>query len=150
MIRRYVDGDVFFIDVQEQQRHEFDMAVKSFDQVGKFSLINGESGEVLAVFGYDINHRFVAECFALLSKNIGRKILQLVRFLKKCIPIIMKENNINCAIMTVKCDFIQAKKMARMLEFTAGDILPQFFCGFDYQVFERRKNVYLCNDCGRS
>lgn len=139
MIRHYMKGDVLCIDVQEQQKHEFNHAKYYFDDVGKFSLVD-EKGNVLAVFGYLINYDAVGECFALLSKNIGRKLIVLVRFLRKNIPIIMKKNHVKTAVMTVKCDFIEAKKMAEMLGFTAGNILPQFFCGIDYQIFERGKN----------
>ena len=109
MIRNYIKGDVLCIDVQEQQKHEYKDACYYFDDVGKFSLVD-DKGNVLAVFGYVANDDMVGECLALLSKNIGRKIIKLVRFLKKYIPIIMKKNNINCAIMTVKYDFIEAKK----------------------------------------
>lgn len=139
MIRKYERGDVFLIDVQEQQKHEFAQAVLYFDEVGKFSLVD-DNGDVLAVFGYVISDEKIGECFALLSKNIGQKIIQLIRFLKSNIPIIMNKKHIKSAIMTVKCDFSKAKKMAEILGFAAGEILPQFFCGIDYQIYERMKN----------
>ncbi len=137
MIRKYISGDVFKVKVQKEQEAEVYQAYVGFEQIEAYTLVDDKN--VLAVFGFLLNEKNEAECVALISQNIGLKLAELLRFLIKEIPFVMKKRNIFRAFMTVKTSFSQARKMAVMLGFKAVKKLPSFFGGIDYEIFERRE-----------
>lgn len=137
MIRKYISGDVFRIKVQEEQKDEVYQAYVGFEKIEAFTLLDGD--EVLAVFGFLIDEKNEAECFALISSDIKKKLGELICFLRNKIPLVMKERGVIRAFMTVKSNFYQAKRMAVLLGFKAVEKLPSFFNGIDYEIFERRE-----------
>ena len=137
MIRKYISGDVFKIRVQEEQKEEIYQAYVGFESIEAFTLFDDEN--VFAVFGFRLNYDNEAECFALISSDIGRRLCEMVRFLLKEIPFLMKERGVFRAFMTVKSSFYQARRMAVLLGFKAVEKLPSFFNGNDYEIYERRE-----------
>ena len=135
MIRKYISGDVFKIRVQKEQEDEVYQAHFGFEEIEAFTLLDED--EILAVFGFRIDDKNEAECFALISYNIGRKLGEMVRFLVKKIPLLMRERGVFRTFMTVKSSFYQARRMAVLLGFEAVEKLPSFFYGNDYEIYER-------------
>ena len=137
MIRKYISGDVLNIKVQEEQKDEVYQAYVGFESIEAFTLFDGDV--VLAVFGFRISDNNEAECFALISSDIGRKLGEMIRFLMKKIPLLMRDRGVLRSFMTVKSSFYQARKMAVLLGFEAVEKLPSFFNGNDYEIYERRE-----------
>ena len=141
MIRRYKKGDARKVDVQEGQMHEVKVGIEFFDYIKAYTLI--DNGKILGVLGFDVISNDEVQCFALLGKECGKKIVELIKFLKMKIPQEMNKLKLRRAIFTVKDDFLQAHRMARMLGFRVVKKLPLFFDGCDYQLYER----VLENEC---
>ena len=137
MIRKYISGDVFKIKVQKEQEDEVYQAHLGFEKIEAFTLLDND--EILAVFGFRIIDNNDAECFALISSDIGRKLGEMIRFLVKKIPFLMHERGVLRSFMTVKSNFNQAHRMAILLGFKAVEKLPSFFNGNDYEIYERRE-----------
>lgn len=137
MIRKYISGDVFKIRVQKEQREEIYHAYEGFESIEAFTLVDDEN--VFAVFGFRLNCDNEAECFALISSDIGRKLCEMVRFLLKEIPFLMREKGVFRSFMTIKSSFYQARRMAILLGFKAVGKIPSFFNGNDYEIYERRE-----------
>lgn len=135
MIRKYISGDVFRIKVQKEQADEVHQAYVGFEQIEAYTLCDDEI--IFAVFGFRLVDENRAECFALISGDIGMKLREMICFLLKEIPLNMKKMGVFRAFMTVKSDFYQAKRMARLLGFKAVKKLPSFFNGIDYEIYER-------------
>lgn len=135
MIRKYITNDMNLVDVQKEQIHELKNGIDFFNYIEAYTLV--EEGEILGVFGFDKISDETVQCFALLGKNSGKKIIELVRFLKKEIYEKMKKLKIKKVFMTVKNDFYQAHRMAEILEFRVVKKLPLFFDGYDYCLYER-------------
>ena len=135
MIRKYMKGDAKKVDVQEEQLHEIKAGIDFFDFISAYTLVDNE--KILGVFGFDFISKHEVQCFALLGKECGKKIIELVKFLKMIIPHKMSKLKLQRAIFTVKDDFLQAHRMAGMLGFKVVKKIPLFFDGYDYQLYER-------------
>ncbi len=147
MIRGYKNGDALKVKVQDAQKKEAEVFASFFDTIQAYSLI-GENNEILAVCGFVINENHEGECFALFGKNARKKMLELVRFLQKEIPKMMKKYQLNKAVMTVQKGFVAGERLARLLGFCAQGVLPKFFFNNDYQFYERKENgfTYRCSN----
>lgn len=136
MIRRYRIGDALKVDVQYEQVDEAKEYGVFFDEIIAYSMVD-DDGIILAVIGYKIIEDR-AECFALLGKNIGNKMIELVRFIQNKIKNDAIKWGINRILITVKDGFINAGRMANMLGFMKMAKLPSFFNGNDYFLYEKR------------
>lgn len=139
MIRGYEVGDAGRVEVQEAQVKEGECFAKCFDEVSGYSLVDDGTGEVLAVFSYQVDEDEIAWCYALIGKKSGRKMLHIVRFLRCEIEEQMKRLGVKKVCMTVKKGFLAAERLARLLGFAEGALCPSFYDGMDYQIFERSK-----------
>ena len=137
MIRRYKIGDALRIDVQHEQIDEARDSKLFFDKIIAYTLVD-DNGDVLAVMGYKVI-KDRAECFALLGKNIGNKMIELVRFIQKKIVQEAIKWEVCKIFITVKEGFDNAKRMADILGFKRVAKLPSFFNGCDYLLYERRR-----------
>ena len=135
MIRKYMKGDAKKVDVQEEQLHEIKAGIDFFDFISAYTLVDND--KILGVWGFDFISKNEVQCFALLGKECGKKIVELIKFLKMRIPLEMNKLKLQRAIFTVKDDFLQAHRMAKMLGFRVVKKLPLFFDGCDYQLYER-------------
>ncbi len=95
------------------------------------------AGDVLAVFGYVGQAGDAADCYALIAGDVGGRLIEAVRFLRREIPKVAARSGFASVRMTVRADFAAGKRFARMLGFLPVEILPDFFNGYDYQLFER-------------
>ena len=147
MIRGYKNGDALQVKVQDAQKKEAEVFASFFDTIQAYSLID-ENNEILAVCGFIINENHQGECFALFGKNSGKKMLELIRFLQKEIPKMMKKYQLNKAKMTVEKGFLAGERLAQLLGFCAAGVLPKFFFNNDYQLYERKENgfTYRCGN----
>ena len=135
MIRGYQKGDGQLVLVQAEQNKEAIFA-EEFDRLYAYTLADKEG--VYAVFGWRFGEeKETAECFALVSKTIGNRLIEIVKFLRQQIPFLMKKYQVKRVIMTVKKNFIAGERLARLIGFSYASDLPRFFLDEDYQLFER-------------
>lgn len=139
MIAQYQTGDAEGILPQAVQSEEAAEFACCFEEIEAYSLIDEESEKVAAVFGYRIAAQGAAEGFALLGALSYVELREMVIFLKRFIPQKMAELGITKVCVTVKKGFDAGEKFAEMLGFHPTAALPQFYLGYDYQLFERRK-----------
>lgn len=146
MIRKYIRGDALKVDVQPEQKKEAIDGAAEFDRIEAVSLVGENNGRecVLAVFGFQVQitgKEKEAECFSLISGNIGSyRLLEAVKYLRRRISITAEEYDISRVYMTVRCGFAAGRRLAEILGFKPGIILPLYFNGNNYQIFERIKN----------
>ena len=144
MIRKYLFNDALAVCVQQAQQHEANDFADAFNYIEAYTLQDQE-GNVLAVCGFSVDEEGCAECFALIGKNIGKYLLQLVRFLKIEIPRLMIERCVFLVRMTVKKGFKAGERMACLLGFSYVKELPLFYMNCDYLLFERRNYGFTNN-----
>lgn len=146
MIRKYILGDALKIEVQPEQLAEAAVGATEFDRIEAFSLVDISKGQecVRAVFGFQeqiVGDKKEAECFSLISGGIGSiRLREAIKYLKRRISETVAERKISRVYMTVRCSFTAGRRMAEMLGFEEGCVLPFYFNGDDYQIFERKEN----------
>lgn len=134
-VRAYQKGDALRVTVQEKQQNEAKDFGLCFDEIQAYSLCVED--KILGVFGYEIDEKKVAYCYALFSDDIKPYLLILVKFIKKEMDVVRAKNQVIKMMMTVKKDFVKACKFARALGFYYVRDLREFYKGEDYQLFER-------------
>ncbi len=138
MIRKYRTGDVRLVAVQQAQTEEADGAVSGFEQITAYTLA-GDDGAVLAVFGFDGAKDGVCDVYALLGQDCGGKMTELLRFMQKELRRVMRCYRFHAARATVKKGFAAGERFIRMLGFSYKALLPQFYNGNDYLLFEKEE-----------
>lgn len=138
MIVKYQKGDAALVLPQPMQVNEANEFADFFDTIEAYSLIDDKSGAVAAVFGFCLCDETTAEGFALLSVISIRLLKQLVQFLKIFIQQKMVETKVKILRATVKKNFAGGHKFMELLGFNRVAVLPDFYAGEDYQLFERR------------
>ena len=137
MMRKYLKGDAQKVIVQKEQVDEAKVFAACFDEINAYTFAD-ENNKIYAVFGWWQRNDICGECFALLGQDCGKKLLHIIRFFKREIPDVMQRYHLQYAFMTVKKNFIPAKRLAKLLGFSLAADLPLFFNGSDYQLFERK------------
>jgi len=135
MIRKYLIDDVFKVNVQKMQQHEAKMGLEFFNFIEAYTLTDDD--EILGVFGFDKISKNEVQCFALFGENSGRKFIELVKFLNKEISWKTKTLKIKKIFITVRSDFYQAHRLAKILGFRVVRKIPLFFNDVDYYLYER-------------
>ncbi len=136
MIRKYKKGDALKVDVQDKQKDEAMFNAKFFDEIIAYSVIDLD--EILGVFGFEIKDN-IGYCYALLGKNIKRKMYGFIKFVKQKIRDEINKNKVDRVLITVKENFDNAKKMAKILGFYEVAKLPLFFNCENYLLYERKE-----------
>ena len=131
-------GDAKLVLPQAMQADEAADYADAFDDIEAYSLMDEKSGDVLAVFGYQLINEDEAACFAIVSQHIGMKLREMIVFAQRLIEKKMDELHLQSVVMTVRHGFEAGDKLARRLGFRAVAWLPDFYLGYDYQLFERR------------
>jgi len=134
-IRAYEKGDAFKVKAQKEQEKEAKEFAGSFDEITAYSLCEGN--EILGVFGYVIDEKKEACCYAIFSKNVAPFLGFLIRFIKKETDLVCRKNKGLKVMMTVKKNYFQAAKFAKLLGFCYKRDLHGFYENEDYQLFER-------------
>ena len=135
MIRKYLMDDVFKVNVQKMQQHEAKMGLEFFNFIEAYTLTDDD--KILGVFGFDKISKNEVQCFALFGENSGRKFIELVKFLNKEISWKTKTLKIKKIFITVRSDFYQAHRLAKILGFRVVRKIPLFFNDIDYYLYER-------------
>lgn len=138
MIRKYLTGDVYLLDVQHEQEAEVEENAAGFEQIEAFTLID-DAGRVQAVFGYQETAKGVCDVYALLGKSCGRFMIELVRSMPKILHQAMRRYGWRRAQATIKKDFAAGKRFIVMLGFSYSGELPQFYGGNDYLLYEKEE-----------
>ena len=134
-IRAYQKGDALKVAVQKEQENEAKEFGLFFDEICAYSVVDDE--EIFGVFGYVIDEQNEAVCYALFSPKIRAHLRYLIRFIKKETAFICAQKKVVKVMMTVKKNFVKAKKFAHLLGFCYQRDLPKFYENTDYQLFER-------------
>lgn len=137
MITAYKKGDAKRVVVQSEQVKEASVFAQCFDEIYAYTL-KDKKGKIYAVFGWRQSDDISGECFALLGKNCRYKLLEIIRFFKREIPAVMQRYHFKYAFITVKKNFLPARRLAKLLDFYLAAELPLFFDDTDYQLFERK------------
>lgn len=136
MIEKYQAGDAAKVWLQPEQENEAAEFAAFFDGIEAYAL--RQNGQVLAVFGWRAAEEGAAECFALIGRQAGRRLLEMKRFIDKRLPELMRREGIKVMRMTVRCGFAAGRRFAGLLGFVPVMVLPRFFENCDYQLFERK------------
>ena len=135
-IKAYNKGDGKKVKAQAEQQAEACQYSDGFDKITAYTICD-DKGQVLGVFGYDIDDEHRAYCYALFGDGIAPCLLFLVRFLQRKIKVSAKNLKVHYVYMTVQDKFLKAQKFARLLGFKKIRDLPQFYLKENYQLFER-------------
>lgn len=136
MIRRYKKGDALKVMVQNQQKEEAIFNAQFFDEIVAYSI--DDEDEILGVFGFEIKDN-IGYCYALLGENIKGKMYEFIKFVRQKIKTEICKNKVDRVLITVKENFDNAKKMAKILGFYEVAKLPLFFNGENYLLYERKE-----------
>lgn len=138
MIRAYKKGDALSLRVQSEQQMEAAEFAHFFDTIKAYTLCD-DKGKIQAVMGYQKIASKEAMGYALLGKNCQPKLFEMVRFIKKEIPLKMDKEKVYKVFITIRKNFLPARRLALLLGFNLRAELPSFFNGEDYQLLERKK-----------
>ncbi len=130
------------VEVQEAQAEEARENVDGFEDIEAFTLVDN-GGRVQAVFGYQEMESGTCGAYALLGKDCGRQMIELVRFMPAQLRRAMQAYGWKRAQLTVKKDFAAGKRFAEMLGFAFWAELPQFYGGNDYLLYEMEEEWNL-------
>lgn len=134
-IRRYKDGDIQKIDLQDEQKHEI-TGVK-YPEETSFTI--EDNGEILGCFAFlQISEKRGVVC-SFISRNAGRAMLKMVKQLRKLLNEGMKRTGMERIEMSVLDSFKHGERFAQMLGFECEGVMRKYYKGRDYKLFARVK-----------
>lgn len=134
-IRRYKDGDIEKIDLQDEQKHEI-TGVK-YPEETSFTI--EDNGEILGCFAFlQISEKRGVVC-SFISRNAGRAMLKMVKQLRKLLNEGMKRTGMERIEMSVLDSFKHGERFAQMLGFECEGVMRKYYKGRDYKLFARVK-----------
>ena len=134
-IRRYKDGDIEKINLQDEQKHEI-TGVK-YPEETSFTI--EDNGEILGCFAFlQISEKRGVVC-SFISRNAGRAMLKMVKQLRKLLNEGMKRTGMERIEMSVLDSFKHGERFAQMLGFECEGVMRKYYKGRDYKLFARVK-----------
>lgn len=133
IIRRYVDGDIEKINLQNEQIHEAE-GVK-YPEETSFTL--EDQGKVVGVFGFVEGGGGRGIVFSFISRDAGPYMLKMARKLKHLIDDGMSKTNIERLEITVLESFDHGKRFAELLGFECEGVMRKYYKGKDYKLYAR-------------
>lgn len=134
-IRRYKDGDIKKIHLQDEQKHEI-TGVK-YPEETSFTI--EDNGEILGCFAFlQISEKRGVVC-SFISRNAGRAMLKMVKQLRKLLNEGMKRTGMERIEMSVLDSFKHGERFAQMLGFECEGVMRKYYKGRDYKLFARVK-----------
>lgn len=134
-IRRYRDGDIKKIDLQDEQKHEIE-GVK-YPEETSFTL--EDNGEVLGCFAFlQVCEKRGVVC-SFISRNAGRVMLQMVRKIRKLLDDGMERTGMERIEISVLEEFEHGERFAKMLGFELEGVMRKYYKGRNYKLFARVK-----------
>lgn len=134
-IRRYKDGDIQKIDLQDEQKHETVGA--KYPEETSFTL--EDNGEVLGCFAFLQLHEKRGVVCSFISRNAGRAMLKMVKQFRKMLDDGMNRIGIERIEMQVLSGFEHGERFAQMLGFECEGVMRKYYKGKDYKLFARVK-----------
>ena len=134
-IRRYRDGDIEKIDLQDEQKHE--VAGVKYPEATSFTI--EDNGEVLGCFAFlQVSEKRGVVC-SFISKNAGRIMLKMVRKIRKLLDDGMKKTGMERIEISVLEGFEHGERFAQMLGFECEGVMRKYYKGRNYKLFARVK-----------
>lgn len=134
-IRRYRDGDIKKIDLQDEQKHEIE-GVK-YPEETSFTL--EDNGEVLGCFAFlQVCEKRGVVC-SFISRNAGRAMLKMVKQFRKLLDDGMDKTGMERIEISVMSGFEHGERFAQMLGFECEGVMRKYYKGKDYKLFARVK-----------
>ena len=134
-IRRYRDGDIEKIDLQDEQKHE--VAGVKYPKDTSFTV--EDNGEVLGCFAFlQVSEKRGVAC-AFISRNAGRVMLQMIRKIRKLLDKGMEKTGMERIEISVLEGFEHGERFAKMLGFELEGVMRKYFKGKNYKLFARVK-----------
>ena len=134
-IRRYKDGDIQKIDLQDEQKHETIGA--KYPEETSFTL--EDNGEVLGCFAFLQLYEKRGVVCSFISRNAGRAMLKMVKQFRKMLDDGMERIGIERVEMQVLSGFEHGERFAQMLGFECEGVMRKYYKGKDYKLFARVK-----------
>ena len=133
MIKKYEKKDWRFMQVQDEQMHEFRPELEKMDNV--FSFWDGDV--LVAIFWWLKAYEGRFEIYSYISEAAGRHLLAFVREMRKFIVDKAKEEKAVRIEMNVMAGFEPGERLAQLLGFEYEGTLRKVFKGLDYKLFAR-------------
>ena len=134
-IRRYKDGDIQKIDLQDEQKHE--MQGVKYPEETSFTV--EDNGEVLGCFTFlQVCEKRGVVC-AVISRNAGRVMLKIVKRFRKMLDEGMERTGTERIEMSVLASFDHGERFAKLLGFECEGVMRKYYKGRDYKLFARVK-----------
>ena len=134
-IRRYKDGDIEKIDLQDEQKHEIISA--KYPEETSFTI--EDNGEVLGCFAFlEVCEKRGVVC-SFISRNAGRAMLKMVKQFRKMLDDGMEKTGMERIEMQVLADFNHGERFAKLLGFECEGVMRKYYKGRDYKLFARVK-----------
>ena len=134
-IRRYKDGDIQKIDLQDEQKHEIISA--KYPEDTSFTI--EDNGEVIGCFAFlEVCEKRGVVC-SFISRNAGRAMLKMVKQFRKLLDDGMEKTGMERIEMQVLDGFEHGERFAKMLGFECEGVMRKYYKGRDYKLFARVK-----------
>lgn len=132
-LRRYKDGDIDKMDIQDEQKHE--MQGVKYPEDTSFTI--EDNGEVLGCFAFLQVCEGRGIICSFISKNAGRVMLKMIRQFRKIIKDGMEKIGLERLELQVLADFEHGERFAKMLGFECEGVMRKYYKGRDYKLFAR-------------
>jgi hypothetical protein len=134
-LRRYKDGDIQKIDLQDEQKHEIISA--KYPENTSFTI--EDNGEVLGCFAFlEVCEKRGVVC-SFISRNAGRAMLKMVKQFRKLLDDGMEKTGMERIELQVLDGFEHGERFAKMLGFECEGVMRKYYKGRDYKLFARVK-----------
>lgn len=134
-LRRYEEGDIAKIDLQDIQKHE----VGGVKYPPETSFTLEHEGEVLGCFAFlQVCEKRGVLC-SFISKDAGKIMLKMVRQFRKIIEDGMNKTGLERLEMSVLASFDHGERFAKLLGFECEGVMRKYYKGRDYKLFARVK-----------
>ena len=134
-IRRYKDGDIQKIDLQDEQRHE----IEGVEYPTDMSFTLEENGSVLGCFALlEVTKKRAVIC-SFISKDAGKAMFKIVKKLRALLDDGIAKTGMDRVEMTVLNGFKHGERFAEMLGFECEGVMRKYYKGKDYKLYARVK-----------
>ena len=135
IIRRFEEGDLQKVDLQNEQRHE----VEGVEYPADMSFTLEEGGVILGCFALlEVTKKRAVIC-SFISKDAGKAMYKMVKKLRALLDDGIAKTRMDRVEMTVLSGFKHGERFAEMLGFECEGVMRKYYKGKDYKLYARVK-----------
>ena len=135
IVRKFSKDDLLKINVQDIQKDELNFSAV-FPET---SFVLEADGEILGIFGVVDLYKGRGAVFAFVSRDAGKHMTAVVRFLHRVIESGMSKSGYERLETSVVEGFPAGDRLVRMLGFDYDGLMRKYFKGKNYNLFARVK-----------